>query len=149
MTMANAKSTTICPPPPYSREARYQQAVTLLRERILPHEADIREFWDTSIEDDRELFSLDYLRSCIRLPLPPTPQPPPPLPRKYKHLPIRWTTISSIGRAFGDVPYVRLAGQWLRDAGFEVGTSVSVKIEHGRLVLEPAPIGQTAESVVP
>ena len=73
--MASAKSTTICSPPPFSREARYQTAVTLLRERILPHEADIREFWDTSIEDDRKLFSLDYLRTCMSLLFPPAPLP--------------------------------------------------------------------------
>jgi toxic protein SymE len=35
------------------------------------------------------------------------------------------------------VPFLRLRGQWLGQAGFEVGERVRVAVEPGRLVIEP------------
>ena len=37
-----------------------------------------------------------------------------------------------------EVPYLRLRGRWLRDAGFEIGRSVKVDVSEGRLTIEPA-----------
>lgn len=37
------------------------------------------------------------------------------------------------------VPFVRLSGDWLQEAGFEVGQKVNVRIGKGRIVLVPAP----------
>jgi toxic protein SymE len=37
-----------------------------------------------------------------------------------------------------EVPYLRLRGRWLRDAGFEIGRSVKVEVSEGRLTIEPA-----------
>ena len=37
-----------------------------------------------------------------------------------------------------DVPYLRLRGRWLRDAGFDIGRSVKVEVGEGRLIIEPA-----------
>ena len=37
-----------------------------------------------------------------------------------------------------EVPYLRLHGRWLRDAGFEIGRSVKVEVREGRLTIEPA-----------
>ncbi|MCC6311581.1 MAG: type I toxin-antitoxin system SymE family toxin [Trueperaceae bacterium] len=34
------------------------------------------------------------------------------------------------------VPWLRLSGQWLRQAGFEPGAKYVVTVERGRLVLE-------------
>ena len=36
-----------------------------------------------------------------------------------------------------EVPYLRLRGRWLRDAGFEIGRSVKVEVREGRLTIEP------------
>lgn len=36
-----------------------------------------------------------------------------------------------------EVPYLRLRGHWLRDAGFAIGRSVKVEVSEGRLTIEP------------
>jgi toxic protein SymE len=36
-----------------------------------------------------------------------------------------------------EVPYLRLRGRWLKDAGFEIGRSVRVDVSEGRLTIEP------------
>ena len=36
-----------------------------------------------------------------------------------------------------EVPYLRLRGRWLRDAGFEIGRAVKVEVHEGRLTIEP------------
>lgn len=33
------------------------------------------------------------------------------------------------------VPNIRLSGEWLRDAGFEIDEQVTVKVEPGKLVV--------------
>jgi len=35
-----------------------------------------------------------------------------------------------------EVPYLGLRGRWLREAGFEIGRSVSVEVSEGRLTIE-------------
>ena len=35
-----------------------------------------------------------------------------------------------------DVPYMRLCGRWLQDAGFVIGRHVKVEIGEGRLMIE-------------
>lgn len=35
-----------------------------------------------------------------------------------------------------DVPYMRLRGQWLQDAGFIIGRHVKIEISQGRLLIE-------------
>ena len=37
-----------------------------------------------------------------------------------------------------NVPYLRLHGRWLKDAGFEIGRGVKVEVSEGRLTIEPA-----------
>lgn len=36
------------------------------------------------------------------------------------------------------VPFLRLGGLWLEDAGFPIGSRVRVEVEAGRLVVTPA-----------
>ena len=35
------------------------------------------------------------------------------------------------------VPYVRLYGCWLKDAGFTIGQRIRVEVNEGRLTIEP------------
>lgn len=41
-------------------------------------------------------------------------------------------------REHAPVPFLRLSGQWLEAAGFEIGSKVQVKVKADRLVVEPA-----------
>ena len=36
------------------------------------------------------------------------------------------------------VPYVRLCGRWLQEAGFTIGQRIKVEINDGRLMIGPA-----------
>jgi len=45
----------------------------------------------------------------------------------------------------GEVPFLRLAGRWLAQAGFQIGTSVCIKVDPGRLVIEAAPADYAAD----
>jgi len=36
-----------------------------------------------------------------------------------------------------EVPYLRLRGRWLRNAGFAIGRKVKVEVSDGRLMIEP------------
>ena len=51
-------------------------------------------------------------------------------PRKLK---VGYKPLKSPG---AEVPFLPLRGHWLRDAGFEIGGSVKVEIDNGRLVIE-------------
>jgi Toxin SymE, type I toxin-antitoxin system len=42
------------------------------------------------------------------------------------------------------MPFLRLQGRWLDQAGFAIGADVQVQVEHGRLVLEV--LGPQAET---
>ena len=35
-----------------------------------------------------------------------------------------------------DVPYVRLRGRWLQDAGFVIGRHVKIEVSEGRMTIE-------------
>lgn len=35
-----------------------------------------------------------------------------------------------------DVPYMRLRGRWLQDAGFVIGRYVTIEVSEGRLTIE-------------
>ena len=41
------------------------------------------------------------------------------------------------------MPYLRLRGRWLKQAGFDIGARVRVSIEAGKLVVEVEPPSQT------
>lgn len=43
----------------------------------------------------------------------------------------------SFPRGLSLVPFLRLRGRWLAAAGFPVGARVVVRVEPGRLVIEP------------
>ena len=43
---------------------------------------------------------------------------------------------ASTGKPGVDVPYLRLRGEWLRDAGFDIGRNVKVEVSGGRLMIE-------------
>ena len=42
----------------------------------------------------------------------------------------------STGKPGVDLPYLRICGRWLQDAGFVVGRYVNVEVDEGRLVIE-------------
>ena len=44
------------------------------------------------------------------------------------------------------VPFIRLSGKWLQEAGFESGDSIRVDVEYGRLVISKvSPTGEPIE----
>jgi hypothetical protein len=51
----------------------------------------------------------------------------------------RFATVSHCNRDNGRQPYIRLTGQWLREAGFDLGTELEIDITRGRLTLEAFP----------
>jgi toxic protein SymE len=36
------------------------------------------------------------------------------------------------------VPFIRISGKWLEEAGFRPGTYVTVRVENGSLIITPA-----------
>ena len=42
------------------------------------------------------------------------------------------------------VPCLRVAGKWLRNAGFDDGMKVRIEVSHGRLIIEPVPPPRSA-----
>jgi hypothetical protein len=48
----------------------------------------------------------------------------------------RFATVSHCTRGSRRLPLVRLTGQWLREAGFDVGQEYEVEVGEGRLILE-------------
>ena len=36
-----------------------------------------------------------------------------------------------------NVPYLRLRGRWLKDAGFDIGRNVRIEVSEKRLMIEP------------
>jgi len=51
--------------------------------------------------------------------------------------PSNWRSMRQ-ARQQAPVPFLRLSGQWLEAAGFEIGSKVRVVVEADRLVVEPA-----------
>ena len=41
------------------------------------------------------------------------------------------------GYNYKSTPIIMLKGQWLREAGFDCGTSITVKCEEGKLIITP------------
>jgi hypothetical protein len=35
-----------------------------------------------------------------------------------------------------DVPYLRLRGRWMQDAGFAIGRHVKIEVSNGRMIIE-------------
>jgi antitoxin component of MazEF toxin-antitoxin module len=46
----------------------------------------------------------------------------------------------------GNAPHIRIAGHWVKEAGFPIGCKVNVEVSLGRLVIELAP--PTAECMI-
>ncbi len=44
---------------------------------------------------------------------------------------------NSSGYQYKDTPTIVLKGQWLREAGFDCGASITVTCEDGRLIITP------------
>ena len=51
----------------------------------------------------------------------------------------RFVTVSLCPGEIPAMPWIRLRGQWLLQAGFDVQAKVRIKIEQGRLILTPEP----------
>ena len=53
--------------------------------------------------------------------------------KKARKLMVGYSSGDSPG---SDVPYLRLRGLWMREAGFVIGRTVKVEIREGRLMIE-------------
>ena len=53
-----------------------------------------------------------------------------------RHLTVGY--LAGAGRG-GSAPHIRIAGRWVEEAGFAVGSKVNVEVSHGRLVIDLAP----------
>jgi len=49
----------------------------------------------------------------------------------------RQLTVSYLHQSNGSVPFIRLCGKWLKDAGFCVEDKIKVTVKDNLLVLEP------------
>jgi hypothetical protein len=56
----------------------------------------------------------------------------------------RFLTVTTMPGNFANMPWIRLAGQWLAQAGFSVRTRVRVHVEAGRLIITPEEEDATA-----
>jgi len=52
---------------------------------------------------------------------------------------LKTLTTSSVYRKHSQAPYIRLSGQWLRAAGIEIGTRISVQVNAAGILITPAP----------
>ena len=132
--MAIYKSTT---------DPRYQATVKLLKAGILPPNLEL---FDASIvprPEDKALFSVEHLRTCkassIESPFPVNERPPRrqrPANFRPRQLKVSYHSNTASGEP---VPFLRMSGLWLADAGFEIDTNIRVTVESQRLVIEVAP----------
>ena len=53
---------------------------------------------------------------------------------KARRLTVGYAPLDSPGSY---VPYLRLRGRWLKDAGFAIGRNVKIEVSEGRLMIEP------------
>ena len=53
---------------------------------------------------------------------------------KARRLTVGYSSGDSPG---SDVPYLRLRGRWMKDAGFAIGRNVKVEVGEGRRMIEP------------
>ncbi len=60
-------------------------------------------------------------------------------PRRMPTPSSRTLKVEALGDSYQGrtVPYIRLKGKWLREAGFREGGRVLVTVSNGRLVIEP------------
>ena len=56
------------------------------------------------------------------------------VPKKTRILTVSYIPLEKPGV---EVPYLRLRGRWLRNAGFAIGRKVKVEVSEGRLMIEP------------
>lgn len=52
--------------------------------------------------------------------------------------PKHWPSWKSSYEDYPPVPWIRLSGRWLNEAGFDISGKVRVEVEKGRLVITPA-----------
>ena len=50
----------------------------------------------------------------------------------------RRLTVTHLHQCNSTVPFIRLCGKWLKDAGFSITDKVNVTVKDNLLVLEPA-----------
>ena len=62
-------------------------------------------------------------------------------PKHVRHLQVGYLASSARKRP----PHIRILGRWVEEAGFPVGSYVSVEVSHGRLVIESLPHGKVCE----
>jgi Toxin SymE, type I toxin-antitoxin system len=118
-------------------------AVTLLKAGILPPNKELFDASMCPLPGDKALFSHGHLKTCKESSIEPPP-PVKPQPRRRRRQPSfkpRQLKVSYHYTESSDepVPFLRMSGWWLADAGFEAGTNIRVTVEPGRLVIEAAP----------
>ena len=61
--------------------------------------------------------------------------------RRLPFKPERKATVTRVYPEHGhdDVPFIRLRGKWLRQAGFEVGDEMVIRVSEGRLEILTVP----------
>jgi toxic protein SymE len=52
--------------------------------------------------------------------------------------PKHWPSWKSSYEDYPPVPWIRLSGRWLNEAGFDISGKVRVEVEKGKLVITPA-----------
>lgn len=123
-------------------DPRYLATVKLLEAGILPPNAEL---FDASLRprpQDKLLFSAEYLRKCRVSDIEPSPPVKKRRPRerqpnfKPRQMKVSYHYTNGYDEP---VPFLRMSGLWLVDAGFEVDTNIRVTVEPKRLVIEVAP----------
>lgn len=56
---------------------------------------------------------------------------------------IKTLTTSSLYRKRSKAPYIRVSGRWLREAGIDVGTRITVQVNHAGILITPTCICDT------
>jgi hypothetical protein len=134
MTMAIYKSTT---------DPGYRATIKLLKAGILPPNLELFQASICSRPEDKALFSLEHLRTCkvSSIEPPPPVKERPPRRRRTPNFKPRQMKVSYhyTTRSDEPVPFLRMSGLWLADAGFEVDTNIRVTVGPQRLVIEVAP----------
>lgn len=124
----------------FTTDARYQATVEMLKAGILPPNAEL---FVLPRPEDKALFSPEYLRTCKISSV----EPPPPVkerPRRRQRPANFRPRQMKVGyhsntRSGEPVPFLRMSGLWLEQAGFEIDTNIRVTVESQRLVIEVAP----------
>jgi toxic protein SymE len=49
-----------------------------------------------------------------------------------------WPSWKSSMEDYPPVPWIRIRGRWLDEAGFKISDRIRVEVEHGKLVITPA-----------